>query len=126
MASSSAWITPLLLLPGAALLVLSTGSRFGQLHEEFHRHKEHGSSQALAHLRRRARLFRSALVSLYVSIALLAISSVIGSLVEASLIASGLTVLAVAIEAFAAVQLIRESTILLSVIEDEDQDNQPH
>ncbi len=31
-----AWLTPLVLLPGVALLVLSTSARYGQIHQEFH------------------------------------------------------------------------------------------
>ena len=124
----SLWVSPLLLLPGVALLVLSTAARFGQLHDEFHRRKQEGDNGALAHLRQRARLFRNALVSLYFSVALLAISSVIGTianlwsvawLAPASWIAAGMTIISVVIVAFAASQLIRESSILLSVIEDD-------
>ncbi len=36
------WLTPLLLFPGAALLVLSTAQRYGQLHEELHHVLHHG------------------------------------------------------------------------------------
>ena len=128
MDAESLWVSPLLLLPGVALLVLSTSTRFGQLHDEFHRQRKEGDAKTLGHLRRRARLFRNALVSLYLSVALLAISSVVGTianrwsvawLAPASWVAAGMTILGVVIVAFAASQLIRESIMLLSVIEDE-------
>jgi hypothetical protein len=116
--SESLWIAPLLLLPGVGLLVLSTSTRFGQLHDEFHR-TEHGSSRWTRQcLLRRARLFRAALACLYVSIASLAIASVLGTVLHqgaAFLIARSLTIFAVLLVAIAAGLLIREATILLSV-----------
>jgi len=30
------WLTPLLLLPGVALLIMSTSARYGQIHAELH------------------------------------------------------------------------------------------
>jgi hypothetical protein len=130
--TDSLWIGPLLLLPGVALLVLSTSTRFGQLHDEFHRRQEEGDQASLRLLRRRARLFRSALVSLYVSVALLAVASVLGTIANhgassskwigpVSWMAQGMTVLAVISVAHAALQLIRESSILLSVLEDNEE-----
>ena len=55
---------PLLLKPGVGLLILSTSARFGQLHQELHRHLAEGNSPAVNHLRSRARLLHNALVSL--------------------------------------------------------------
>ena len=40
MNAESLWISPLLLLPGVALLVLSAANRFGQLHDEFRRQQD--------------------------------------------------------------------------------------
>ncbi len=37
MSADTLWAAPLLLLPGVALMVLSTSTRFGLLHDEFHR-----------------------------------------------------------------------------------------
>ncbi len=128
MDANTLWIAPLLLLPGVALLVLSTSTRFGQLHDEFRRQQDEGHEQPLRLLRRRARLFRNALVSLYLSVSLLAVSSVIGTIASlwadsaawlrpALWIAQSMTVLGVVSVAFAAGLLIRESSILLSVLE---------
>ena len=114
----------MLLLPGVALLVLSTSTRFGQLLDEFHRQEGRGREHALKHLRRRGRLLRNALVSLYISVALLVVASVVGTITSrligsASDVAAVMTVLGVVSVAFAALQLIRESFILMSVIEDD-------
>lgn len=119
------WITPLALLPGVALLVMSTAIRFGQLHEELHR-RVHDSDHALGaagHLFVRARLLRNALVSLYASAALLALSGMVGGVAEiwmehAAAVVLGVTALAVACVAYASITLIRESLQLSQVIED--------
>lgn len=129
MGADTLWAAPLLLLPGVALLVLSTSTRFGLLHDEFHRVLEAGRSERLPRLRHRARLMRTALVGLYISVALFAIASVVGTIAKTlgsnteppmHWFALGLTVLGVVIVAVAAGQLIRESTILLSVIEEDE------
>ena len=128
MENSSLWIAPLLLLPGVGLLVLSTSTRFGQLHDELHMHIKESNQAALAHLRRRARLFRDALISLYISVALLTVSSVIGTVATRwsgtferflTMVAESMTVLGVIMVGFAAARLIQESSILMSVIEDD-------
>jgi hypothetical protein len=90
--STGLWAAPLLLIPGVGLLVLSTSARFGQLHQELLRQQSEGRSRAVTHLRQRARLLHSALVSFYVSVAVIN---------------------------FAAIQLIRESKLLITVILDD-------
>ncbi len=134
MSADTLWAAPLLLLPGVALMVLSTSTRFGLLHDEFHRVLETGRSKRLPRLRHRARLMRMALVGLYISVALLAIASVVGTIANTlgsnveptlHLFALGLTVLGVVMGAVAAAQLIRESTILLSVIEGDEVPRDP-
>ncbi len=119
------WITPLALLPGVALLVMSTAIRFGQLHEELHRRESGGSSihRSSEHLLRRARMFRNALVALYSSAALLAVSGMIGGLAEIWMehaVAPVLVISALAVGCltYASVTLIRESILLLDVIEE--------
>lgn len=125
MEGATYWITPLALLPGVALLVMSTAIRFGQLHEELHRrvHDDvHGHGSA-GHLFVRARLLRNALVSLYASAALLALSGMVGGIAElwmehAAAVVLSLAALAVGCLAYASVTLIRESLRLSQVIED--------
>ena len=46
MIATEVWLTPLLLLPGVALLIVSTSHRFAQLHSEFHRLLDHPDDHA--------------------------------------------------------------------------------
>ena len=124
MENTGLWAAPLLLIPGVGLLVLSTSARFGQLHQEMLRQKSEGRSRAVTHLCRRARLLHSALVSFYVSIAVLASSSLLGTLANRwfktlTWIPEAMTFLGVAVITFAAIQLIRESKLLITVILDD-------
>ena len=124
MESTGLWAGPLLLIPGVGLLVLSTAARFGELHHELHRHQSEGRSRAVKHLCRRARLLHGALLSLYVSIAVLALSSLLGTLADrwfesSKWIPEATTFLGVAAVSYAAIQLIRETKLLFSVILDD-------
>ena len=120
------WLTPLILLPGVALLIVSTSARFGQLHAEFHRLLEHPDAHGkilARNLLERSRLFRDALASLYFSVALFSLGSLVGALVNffwpASLWAiGGFTLAGIICLVFAAIQLVRESLICLDVIRD--------
>jgi len=128
MNDTGVWAAPLLLIPAVGLLVLSTSARFGQLHEEFLRHHGEGHSHAVKHLCKRAHLIHSALVSFYMSVAVLALSSLLGTLsgkwFESMLwIPHAMTFLGVAMILFAAVQLIRESKLLMTVILDDIESN---
>ena len=121
---SDIWIVPLLLIPGVALLVLSTSARFGRLHVEITRLHEKGSKAAVAHHYRRARFMRNALVALYGAVALLATSSLVGTFADLwfeslGVHALALTCFAVVGVVYAATQLIRESFLLLTVILDD-------
>ena len=124
MESTGLWATPLLLIPGVGLLVLSTSARFGQLHQELIRQQSEGHSHAVKHLCRRAHLLHRALVSFYLSIAVLAFSSLLGSLANRwfktlTWIPEAMTFLGVAVITFAAIQLIRESKLLITVVLDD-------
>ena len=71
------------LLPGVALLILSTSTRFAQLHQEIHHLFEEENSDAgliIEMLVRRARLFKKALFYLYSSVVLFSIASLLGGL----------------------------------------------
>ena len=119
-----AWAGPLLFKPGVALLILSTSARFGQLHEELHRHLADGNQRAIKHLSNRARLLHTALISLYTSIAILAFASLIGAVVSRyspslTYIPESMMFVGVCAITFAAVQLIRESRLLMTVFNDD-------
>jgi len=118
-------LTPLLLLPGVGILVLSTSARYSRLHDELHTIVDRHADDAdhwIAHLSVRAHLFRNALVCFYVSIALLALSALVSGVellsgagaAQASVALIALAVLGIEI---AAMTLVRESWLSLEIIE---------
>ncbi len=127
MFTTEIWLTPLILLPGVALLTVSTAHRFGQLQAEFHRLLDHPDSRAqivARSLARRARLHRDALASLYASVGLMALGSLLGGVVnlwrpESLWLVGGLTIAGIACLVFSAAQLFRESITSLQVIREQ-------
>ena len=116
------FILPLVLLPGVALLIVSTSTRVGQLHDEVHRAGDRHSAAGLMDMRRRARLFRNALVGLYSCVGIFALTSLIG--VSLELLAHspewlivGLTSLGCAALLYAACQLVIEALLSNAIIE---------
>jgi len=118
------WAAPLLLLPGVALLIMSTSVRYTRLHDEIHHLTRDDCDRCgLGTLFYRARLFHRARVSLYVRVALFALSSLVGGLLtlvaEPALVpvfavtCAGITALVPA-----SVFLILESIHALDVIRD--------
>ncbi len=76
------WLTPLLLLPGVALLILSTSSRYERIHNEIH-HLQHSQSEQkpiAENLFYRAKSFKNALNYLYVSVALFSTTGLLGGI----------------------------------------------
>ncbi|MDH3457317.1 MAG: DUF2721 domain-containing protein [Gemmatimonadota bacterium] len=124
MEETGLWLTPLVLLPGVALLVLSTSIRYGQIHEEFHHLLEMRGEVAKAtgeRLWARAHLFRDALVGLYVSVCLLAVGAMLGGLASlwftrSDIVVVILTFLGVAAVIYSSIQLIRESSLSLEIV----------
>ena len=108
------WLTPVVLLPGVAMLVLSTSARYSRLHEELHYLRDAGARGCPLHLRRRARGFRNALVGLYVAVVLLCTAGLVGALAawlgpRFIWLALGLTFVGIFAVVYAAVQLVREA-----------------
>jgi len=123
MENTGLWVAPLLLMPGVCLLILSTSMRWGQLHQELVRQQSEGHEDAISHLCQRARLLHRTLVSLYVSIAVLSLSSLLGTLVSrwfASMqwLPESLAFVGIVLITYASVQLIRESRLLITVLVD--------
>jgi hypothetical protein len=126
MIQTELWLTPLILLPGVALLIMSTSARLWQIHEEFHRLLDHPDDHAkiiARQLVRRGALFRDALVCLYASVGLFSIASLLGGFINLLLphllwLVGGITLVGIAMLVFAAAQLIRESFICMNVITD--------
>lgn len=124
MENASFWLTPLLLLPGVALLILSTSTRYGRLHDEFHHLEQQQRPAAAAvteNLFFRARYFRNALISLYSSVTLLSLAGLIGGFtVLWSNISYWLVVLMTCLSIlgviYASWQLILESRCSLAIV----------
>jgi hypothetical protein len=126
----SLWVSPVVLVSGVGLLILSTSARYGQLHAELReliRDTHDGpfggeSAEVLyGHLRTRTRLLLSALFGLYLSVGLLVTGSLVGvlsaiwSFSHAPVIA--LTCAGILGVVYAAIQLIRESRIFLRTVD---------
>ncbi len=116
---------PVLLLPGVALLVMSTSLRMGQLHDEVIRVSESRFAEERALAGRmvllRGRTFRDALRLLYAAVALLAAANLAGGLASllpsVAPVALALTALAIASVIAAACLLIVESSRSLRALE---------
>jgi hypothetical protein len=129
MPQTEIWLTPLISLPGVALLIMSTSARFGLIHTEFHHlmdHPEAGARITARHLVQRAKLFRNALVSLYFAVGFFALGSLSGGIVgnfmpDMLWVVGGLTLLGIAAVLYASLELIRESWICMQVIYDNDE-----
>jgi hypothetical protein len=129
MESMALWLTPLILLPGVALLIVSTSARYSEIHAEMHRllhegHPEHCEASWVAgHLLERSRRFRNALVSLYAAVTLLAAAGLLGVATAgwqplSAALVLGLTALGIGGVAAAAVELVRESLRSLQILEE--------
>jgi hypothetical protein len=126
MVPTELWLTPLILLPGVALLIMSTATRFWQIHEEFHRLMEHPDDHAkivARQLVRRSTLFRDALLCLYTSVGLFSLGSLLGGFINLWAphllwLVGGLTLVGITSLVVAAVQLIREALICMNIIAD--------
>ncbi len=121
------WIQPLILLPGVALLVVSTSYRFGQAQDEVHHllmYNDVRSPIALSHLKERLMLIRNALTGLYSSIALFALGSISGvvTLAKGENISSVVVVIftgvGIAVMLLSVLALVRESMLSTEVLRD--------
>lgn len=121
------WAGPLLVLPGVGLLIMSTSARYIRLHDELHHVAEHGERDGVSRLLQRARWFRNALVSAYLSVVLLAMAGLVLGASEAiewvgmtvDLIGTVLAVLGVASLLISAGFLAFEATVSYTVLEDD-------
>jgi len=121
--ANEVWQAPLFLLPGVALLILSTQARFGQLHQEIHHllGTSKLNEKKAQSLLSRALMFRTALVELYLSVALFASGSLLGGIVyllaeHADWVVMGFTCLGILTLLLASYQLVRESRLAHQMI----------
>lgn len=126
MTNTEVWITPLLLLPGVALLIVSTAARFGQIQDEFLHLLDHPEQHAKIIARRliqRARYFRRALAGFYASVVFFTLASLLGGVADslhpsALWIVNVLSIIGIAAVVFGAITLTLESALSLRVIEE--------
>jgi hypothetical protein len=126
----SLWVSPVVLVSGVGLLILSTSARYGQIHAELReliRDAHDGTFPGDAvetlyeHLHTRTRLLLTALFGLYLSVGFLITGSLVGvisgiwSLSHIPVIV--LTCAGILGVVYAALQLIRESRIFLHTVD---------
>ena len=124
MLDTFSWVTPLLLLPGVGLLLVSTSARFEAVHSEIHQLLDEHSSQVAdcaAHVVRRARLLCLAMCGLYVAASALALSGLLAAVTVWHLesvhwVAWLFLAIGVASVLIASLTLTRESTFSLSIV----------
>jgi len=126
MENTEIWIMPLLLLPGVALLIVSTAARFGQTQDEIHYlldHKERHAKIAERKLVQRASYYRNALAGFYIGVVFFTLGSLLGGLADTILpkalwIVDILSIAGITAVVFGAVTLVWEATLSLRVIKD--------
>lgn len=124
-APTEIWLTPLVLLPGVALLIQSTSQRLAQIHDEFHHLIDHIDARARIDSRKlveRSSYYRRALVSLYTAVVLFSVGSFLGGLLHmittaAIWVVGGLTLVGIGFLTYAALQMVREAFLADSQIE---------
>jgi len=124
MGSIGIWLSPLLLLPGASLLILSTSNRFNRIHDEIHHlieNHQNESKTILGHLLKRSKYFRNALVLLYLSVSLFAAAGLLGGITSgwskiSTIITIILTIFGILCLTAASIILIKESILSLEII----------
>ncbi|MEM9487712.1 MAG: DUF2721 domain-containing protein [Myxococcota bacterium] len=124
MNDAGAWITPLLLLPGVGLLIMSTAARYAQLHGELHHVLDQGDEDVeyrVGRLLRRGRMFRNALMSLYASVFFLAMAGLLGGVADTIaeiplwLVATN-TIIAIGLITYTSAQLVHESVASMEAL----------
>ncbi len=126
MEDAELWLTPLILLPGVALLIVATSHRDVQVHIEVHHIIEthtDAASRSFQNLLKRSGLLRDALVDLYVSVALFSMASLLGGLArlwdkQAFWIVVSLACVGIFSLVYASVQLILEALLSMELIKE--------
>ena len=120
----SIWLTPLILLPGVALLILSTSARYSRLHDEVDGIVSKGvrPHSGMRVLIRRAQLFRNALILLYACVVLFSLGSLLGAIAESSgsvadWVVLSLVICGIVCLLLASVMLVYESSLSFRTID---------
>ena len=119
------WLSPLLLLPGAGLLIMSTSQRFNRVHDEIHhilKEKKSNTKKIMNHLLQRATYFRNALVLLYSSVSIFAAAGLLGGITSgwgevSAIVTIGLTIVGILCVTSSSIILIIELRLSLKIIQ---------
>jgi hypothetical protein len=124
------WLIPLTLIPGIAILIISTSLRNNQARSEIlkliaEKKDSERKSRTIDNLKRQL-YFRNAFISFYISIVLLVLASILGTLPNTITNLNLLTMILICLAAlclvYASIQLISESLIATRLIKESVED----
>ncbi len=124
------WLIPLSLIPGIAILIISTSLRNNQARSEIlklitEKKYSERKSRMINNLKRHL-YFRNAFISFYISIVFLVLASLIGTLADKITNLNLLTMILICLAAlcvvYSAIQLILESLIATRVVKESVED----
>lgn len=130
MQDNTLWLIPLTLIPGIAILIVSTSLRNNQARSEIlkliaEKKDSERKSRTIDNLKRQL-YFRNAFISFYISIVFLVLASIIGTLPDKITNLNLLTMILICLAAlclvYASIQLISESLIATRVIKESVED----
>ena len=123
-------LIPLSLIPGIAILIVSTSLKYNQARKEIfklitEKKDSERKSRMINHLKRHL-YFRNAFISFYISIVFLVLASLIGTLADKITNLNLLTMILICLAAlcvvYSAIQLILESLIATRVVKESVED----
>ena len=124
------WLIPLSLIPGIAILIVSTSLKYNQARKEIlklitEKKDSERKSRRINNLKRHL-YFRNAFISFYISIVFLVLASLIGTLADKITNLKLLTMILICLAAlcvvYSAIQLILESLIATRVVKESVED----
>lgn len=124
MTNTELWLMPLILLPGIALLILSTSTRYSRIHDEIHHlliSSDCNQNNSGKILIKRAVLFRDSLILLYFCVVVFAVTAFFGGIMSAlnvqnNIILMLLFLIGIINLIIASVFLIKEAFLSLEII----------
>jgi len=130
MHDNTIWLIPLSLIPGIAILIVSTSLKYNQARKEIlklitEKKDSERKSRRINNLKRHL-YFRNAFISFYISIVFLVLASLIGTLADKITNLNLLTMILICLAAlcvvYSAIQLILESLIATRVVKESVED----
>ncbi len=124
------WLIPLSLIPGIAILIISTSLKNNQARSEIFQlimeNKDSERKSRMTNNLKRHLYFRNAFISFYISIVFLVLASLIGTLADKITNLNLLTMILICLAAlcvvYSAIQLILESLIATRVVKESVED----